>query len=297
MSASKCRLLRGKIEVADGDWTAALVEVGVPEDAAGVMATLSHAQFVAALTRKYVEAGAHWVSTNTLHANRYRLAEHDRADDVEALNRKAAELARNAVAGTKTRVMGVIGPSAKILTIGEVDEDELREAVATQAQALLAGGVDALSLMSFTELREVLLSIEVVRGLADLPIVASMTFDSGPQRTMTHMGARAEECASAIEDAGADAVGCDGGAGFATALPAVVALRSNTDLPVWARPSASLPELRDGGLHYEIALDDLGNHVTELIDAGADVIGGGVGIGPAQVKRIAAIVKSHQRPE
>ncbi len=63
-------------------------------------------------------------------------------------------------------------------------------------------------------------------------MIASMSFDSGPQRTRTMMGAEAGELAAALEEAGADAIGANCGSGIADVLPAVFALHSACSLPL-----------------------------------------------------------------
>jgi len=192
-------------------------------------------------------------------------------------------------------VAGSIGPSGKILAVREVAEEQLATAFAEQATALADGGADVIVLETFSELAEILLALEAVGKATGLPVIASMSFDSGPQRTRTMMGAKAEDCASALEEAGADAVGCNCGAGVATILPTVVALRANTELPLWVKPNAGLPELEDGQVVYKQTPDEFGHHVPTLLDAGVNIIGGCCGTGPGHIKRVAALVESHKR--
>jgi 5-methyltetrahydrofolate--homocysteine methyltransferase len=71
-------------------------------------------------------------------------------------------------------------------------------------------------------------------------------------------------------------------------LPAVVALRSNTALPVWVKPSAGLPELEDGKPVYHCTPDDFAAGMAPLLKAGANIVGGCCGIGPRHVKRLGA---------
>ena len=190
---------------------------------------------------------------------------------------------------------GSMGPSGKILAVGEAKESELSEVFASQAAALAEGGADLIVLETFSELAEILLALEAAQKSSGLPVIASMSFDSGPQRTRTMMGARAEDCASALEEAGADAVGCNCGGGIATFLPIVVALRSNSNLPLWVKPNAGLPELVEGQVVYRQTPDEFGHHVLELLDAGANIIGGCCGSSPAHIKRVSALVESHKR--
>ncbi len=284
-----------EIAVADGGWSTQLQARGVPADAPAELANLTHPHLVTALAHEYAAAGARFITTNTFAANALAFARHGGDHDLAEINRRGASLAREAAAGSGALVAGSIGPSGKILAINEARPEVLHEAFATQAAALAEGGADLIVLETFSELAEILVALEAVRGTTGLPVIASMSFDSGPQRTRTMMGAKAEECAAALEEAGADAVGCNCGAGVATILPAVVALRAHTRLPLWVKPNAGLPELEEGRAVYKQTPDEFGKHVPTLLDAGANILGGCCGTGPAHIARIAALVRSHKR--
>lgn len=283
------------ITVADGGWSTILQARGVPPAVPAELANLTHPHLVEQLARDYVAAGARFITTNTFSANRF-LFERKRIDqDWRAVNRRGAELSRSAIAGSGALVAGSIGPSGKILAVKEAREEELAAVFAAQAEALAEGGADLIVLETFSELAEILVALEAVRKATALPVIASMSFDSGPQRTRTMMGARAEDCATALTEAGADAVGCNCGTGIATILPAVVALRAHTRLPLWVKPNAGLPELEDGRVVYRQTPDEFGQHVPVLLDAGANIIGGCCGTGPEHIRRVAALVHSRGR--
>jgi methionine synthase I (cobalamin-dependent) len=293
--STKLDSYRNNVTVADGSWSTRLQARGVPTDAPAELANLTHPHLVEALARDYIEAGARFVTTNTFAANRVVFERRGLQPDVAEVNRTGAALARKAVQDADALVAGSIGPSGKILAVHEIAEGELAKVFQEQAAALAAGGADVIVLETFSELAEILLALDVVQTTTGLPVIASMSFDSGPQRTRTMMGAKAEDCATALEEAGADAVGCNCGAGIATILPAVVALRANTSLPLWVKPNAGLPELEGGRAVYKQTPDEFGHHVPELLEAGANIIGGCCGTGPEHIKRLAALVHSHKR--
>jgi len=286
---------RDKIAVADGGWSTQLQMRGVPTDTLAEMGNLTHPDVVEGLAREYVEAGAHFITTNTFSANAFVVERRAPEQDVAELNRAGAVLVRKAIGDSGALAAGSIGPSGKILAIREVSEDQIKQAVKTQAVGLAEGGADVIILETFSELAEILLALETVKEATGLPVIASMSFDSGPQRTRTMMGAKAEDCATALQEAGADAVGCNCGAGIGTILPAVVALRANTDLPLWVKPNAGLPELEEGKVVYRQTPEEFGHHLPTLLDAGVNIIGGCCGTGPAHIKRVAAIVQHHER--
>ena len=69
-------------------------------------------ELIGAIHREYIEAGADIIETATFGANRPRLAPFGLADQAGRLNRRAAQLAREArdVAGRDVLVAGSIGP-------------------------------------------------------------------------------------------------------------------------------------------------------------------------------------------
>jgi 5-methyltetrahydrofolate--homocysteine methyltransferase len=104
------------------------------------------------------------------------------------------------------------------------------------------------------------------------------------------MGAQAGDCAAALADVGADIVGCNCGAGIEHVLPAVVTLRAATTLPLWVKPNAGMPDLEDGRAVYKQTPEEFAAHVPQLVEAGANIVGGCCGTGPEHIKRLAAVV-------
>jgi methionine synthase I (cobalamin-dependent) len=287
-------VLKDTVTVADGGWSTQLWQRGVPMDGLPEMANLTHPEIVLGLGRDYVRAGAHFITTNTFGANRYAIARRGAGTTVAELNEAGARLARQAAEGSEALVTGSIGPSGKILVVHEATEAELAIVFEEHAGALAAAGVDVIVLETFSELAEILVALRAAQSTG-LPVIASMSFDSGPQRTRTIMGAAAEDCAAALEDAGAAVVGCNCGGGAANVLPAVVALRGATELPLWVKPNAGLPDLEDGRPVYRQTPEEFAAAVPTLIEAGANIIGGCCGTGPEHIRRVAAIVGCRKR--
>ena len=282
--------LKTRIAVADGGWSTQLQMRGVPADVMAETANLTHPDVVIELGRAYLDAGAQFITTNTFAANRFSIERREITYSVDDINRRGAELAREAIGSADAWVAGSIGPSGKILAVREATEEQLTPLFEEQARALAAGGADVIVLETFSELAEILLALSVVKKATGLPVITSMSFDSGPQRTRTMMGAQAGECAAALEDAGADVIGCNCGAGVNHVLPAVVALRAGTSRPLWVKPNAGMPELQDGQAVYTQSADEFVSFLPPIIDAGADVIGGCCGSGPEHIRRVAKLL-------
>lgn len=280
--------------VADGAWSSELYSRGFDRQQPAETANLTRPDIVEQLAADYATAGATILTTNTFAANRIAATRRGIDTDLHELNAVAAQIVRKTAEKHAAIAAGTIGPSGAIVAIQEASEAELTAAFSEQAAALVEGGAQWLVLETFSELAELLIALRAVREVTSGPIVASMSFDSGPQRTKTVMGVSAAEAAKTLEDAGADLIGANCGAGIATALPAVVALHSNSSRPIWVKPSAGLPDLEDGVAVYHHKPDQIDGPVHQLLDAGVSVLGGCCGMGPAHIKRMAALVAAHR---
>ena len=111
--------------------------------------TLSCPDLIRDIHRRYFEAGADMVETNTFGASPPTLGEFGLADRAFEINRRAAELAREAAEpfahdGRRRFVLGSVGPGTKLPSLGHIDYDSLEAGLVTQADGLIAGGVDAI---------------------------------------------------------------------------------------------------------------------------------------------------------
>ncbi len=111
--------------------------------------------------RKYFEAGSDIVETNSFGGAPIVLAEYGLAADAHLLNKRAAELARQAAEEFSTAqkprfVAGALGPTTKAITVtGGVTFEDLRDAYYTQARGLVEGGVDFLLVETCQDTRNI----------------------------------------------------------------------------------------------------------------------------------------------
>jgi 5-methyltetrahydrofolate--homocysteine methyltransferase len=286
MHATLDSLLPGPV-VSDGAWGTQLQALGLAAGECPDEWNLSHGDRVETVARSYVDAGSQVILTNTFGASRLRLAAHGLADQAVAINRAGARISRSA-AGDRARVFASIGPTGKLLAMGETTEEELLTAFQEQAQALAEEGIDGLVLETFADLGEIRPALAAAKDTG-LPVVACMVFDSGPAKDRTMMGTTPEQAAAALVEAGADAIGANCGRGIEGYIPICRRLRAAADLPLWLKPNAGLPEVVDGRSVYRMSARDFAEKTRELIQAGAAFVGGCCGTNP---EFIAAIVKS-----
>jgi methionine synthase I (cobalamin-dependent) len=137
--------LRRRPLLFDGAMGTLLYSRGIPQRACLDEVVLTHPEVVSTIHREYLEAGADAIETNTFGANRFRLAEFGLEREAGRMNRRGAQLAREArdVAGREALVAGSIGPLGASLRIPDRPHPGLaRAAYREQAEGLLEGGVD-----------------------------------------------------------------------------------------------------------------------------------------------------------
>src|SRR5467141_2500266 len=143
--------------------------------------------------RKYFEAGSDIVETNSFGGAPIVLAEYGLAADAHFLNKRAAELARQAAdefsaPGKPRFVAGSVGPTTKAITVtGGVTFSELRETYYAQAKGLVEGGVDLLLVETCQDTRNIKAAILAIHKLSkeigsEVPFIVSVTIE--PMGTM-----------------------------------------------------------------------------------------------------------------
>jgi homocysteine S-methyltransferase len=282
------RLGRGPV-LADGGMGTLLFSRGIPQRACLDELATSRPDLVGSIHREYIEAGADLIETATFGANRSRLAGYGLADQAGRLNRRAAQVAREArdVGGREVLVGGSIGPlGGPTRELASHDERAVRAAFREQIDGLLEGGVDLFILETFSDLVHLRLAIDEARRAADLPIVAQMTF--GEELVATD-GTTPEEAARALAAADVDAIGVNCGAGPFGCLEALERMaRAEPATTHSIMPNAGLPQRIEGRFVYAAGPDYFGGIVARMLAAGAAIVGGCCGTTPEHIAAMRA---------
>jgi methionine synthase I (cobalamin-dependent)/5,10-methylenetetrahydrofolate reductase len=266
----------------DGAMGTLLFSRGIPQRASLDELVSSRPDLVATVHREYIAAGADAIETCSFGANRLRLAPFGLAAEVRRLNRRAAQLAREArdVAGRDVLVAGSIGPlGSAVRGPDRSPRADIDAAFREQIEGLLEGGVDLFVFETFSSLDELLAGIAAARSLARLPIVASMTFG---EEVVALDGTTPAAAAEAIAAADADAVGVNCGVGPLICLEAVGRMAGGP-LIRSVMPNAGLPQRVEGQFVYAADPAYFGEAVSQFLEAGARIVGGCCGTTPEHV--------------
>ncbi len=270
----------------DGAMGTLLHEHGIGFDACFDALNLTNPALIADIHRRYIDAGAQIILTNTFGANRYRLAEHGLEDKVAEINRAGVELARRVVLASFKDVLvgGDVGPlGVRLAPFGRVQPEEAREAFREQIAALAEGGVDFVVIETMSDLYEVREAVAAAREVApDLPVVASLSFT---RDDVTLLGDPPEKVAEALLSYGVDVLGANCSGGPAQLLRILRRMRKVApDAYFWIKPNAGWPErLPNGRIAYPAGAAYFGEYARFFAQEGASLVGGCCGTRPEHI--------------
>jgi methionine synthase I (cobalamin-dependent)/5,10-methylenetetrahydrofolate reductase len=233
--------------------------------------------------RGYVKAGAEVLETNSFGANRVKLAQFGLSAQTRELNRRAAELAREAAdEGHDVLVAGAVGPlGVRLEPYGPTSVAEAREIFREQMEGLREGGADLFILETFGDLHEIEQAIAAAREVdASMPVVAQMTIGVDG---LTPYGATPEDVARALERFGADVLGLNCSVGPQTILEAIERMAPLTTRKISAQPNAGMPRDVGGRSMYMASPEYTASYARHLVHAGAKVLGGCCGTTPEHI--------------
>lgn len=277
--------------LADGATGTNYFQMGLESGDAPELWNFDHPDRVRSLHRRFIEAGADIVLTNTFGGNRHRLKLHNAQDRVREINIAAARNAR-AEADAVDRpvyVGGSIGPTGEILEpVGTLSHDDAVAAFAEQALALKEGGVDVLWIETMSSEEELKAAVEGA-SRAGLPIVTTMSFDTNG-RTMMGITPKAFGAITAALPVQPVAIGANCGVGASELVATVLGISAaRPDATVVAKGNCGIPQYVDGHIHYTGTPQLMADYARIALDAGARIIGGCCGTSP---EHLAAMRKS-----
>ncbi|MCK5402342.1 MAG: homocysteine S-methyltransferase family protein [Flavobacteriaceae bacterium] len=273
--------------------------------------SLTQPKAIADIHRKYFEAGADIVETNTFSGTSIAMADYNMEDLVYELNYESAKIAKQ-VAEEFTKqnpnkqrfVAGSIGPTNKTASLSpDVDKpeyraitfEELRIAYKEQVEALIDGGVDVLlveTIFDTLNAKAALFAIDEVKDQRniDIPIMVSGTITDASGRTLS--GQTVEAFLTSISHIPLLSVGLNCALGAEQLKPYLQRLSQKTEFFTSAHPNAGLPnafgEYDQTPKQMQLLIEDY------LQDGLINIIGGCCGTNPEHIKAIAEVTQNYQ---
>lgn len=262
------------------------------------MLVLTKPDIISDIHRKYLEAGADLIETNTFNAQRISMQDYGLADKCRDINLAAAKIARQladeytAKTPEKPRlVLGSIGPTSRttsVATSGEpLDESLLEAAYIEQIQALSDGGVDALLIETIFDVRNAEIAIKAARETApSLPIMLSFSVSTPDGHNM--LGQSIIEFISALNRDDIFSIGINCLSDVPKMTPLICQLAS-FGLKVSLYPNAGMP---DGNGQYQKSPESLVADLWPLLENHClNIVGGCCGTTDAHIRQMAKAVE------
>ena len=273
--------------------------------------SLTQPTAIADVHRKYFEAGADIVETNTFSGTTIAMADYGMEDLVTELNYESAKIARQvadeftAAEPHKPRfVAGAMGPTNKTASMSpDVNDpgfraitfEELRKAYKQQGEALLDGGADILlveTIFDTLNAKAALFAIEEIkeeRGI-EIPVMVSGTITDASGRTLS--GQTAEAFLISIDHLPLLSVGFNCALGADQLTPYLEVVASRATCAISAYPNAGLPNAFG---EYDESPREMAAQIKTYLDRNLiNIIGGCCGTTPEHIKAIATMAKDYK---
>ena len=275
-----------KIYILDGAMGTMLQKAGMSSDETTTHFGQEHPEILRDIHKQYVDAGADIIYAATFGINRYKMEELDVTLDEAvktAMDAANAAKAEAAAEGKEVMVALGLGPLGELLEpMGTLAFEEAYDAFGEVISAAVKYGADLAVIETMTDLYEVKAAVLAVKENSELPVIVSMSFEENG-RTFT--GVSLEAMAVTLEGLGVDAMGINCSLGPAQILPMAKELRRLTDIPVFAKPNAGLPDPTTGA--YDITCEQFVETLAGYLDEGINMIGGCCGTDPEYIRGLA----------
>ena len=277
-------LIKSGPVVTDGSWGTQMQKRGLKRGECPDSWNLNHPEQVLAVARQYVDAGSQIILTNTFGGSRLALKKFELGQKTVEINMTGVEISKKA-AGDRAYVFASIGPTGMMLVTRETTEEELQQVFEEQADAQVRAGADGIIVETMIDVVEAKIAATAAKQTG-LPVIVSMVYDSGENKDRTMMGDSPEQVLEELMSIGIDGIGANCGQGIEAFLPICSRLRQATDLPIWMKPNAGLPEIVDDKTVFRTTAREFVQYIPELIQAGAGFIGGCCGTDQGFVEAI-----------
>ncbi len=263
---------------------------------------LSRPDFIRNVHMKYLAAGSDAVETNTFGGSSITLGEFDLTDKTVEINRRACELAHEAIAefaadGRKRFVVGAIGPGTKLPSLGHIDYDALEASFVLQAQGLLEGNADAFLVETCQDPLQIKAAVNGARNAMkaankDLPIMVQVTVETtGTMLVGTDIGA----AATIIHALDVPIIGLNCATGPQEMADHVRWLSENWSGKISILPNAGLPEMHEGHVHFPLSAPEMAKWMERFLkEDGVNIIGGCCGTNEVHIAALNAMLEKQE---
>ncbi|PWJ96546.1 5-methyltetrahydrofolate--homocysteine methyltransferase [Oceanotoga teriensis] len=241
---------------------------------------LENPHLIRSIHKKYIEAGADIITTNTFGANNHKLKKYN--VDSDLIIKNAIEIAKSV---QKNNLIALdIGPIGRMIEpMGKMTFDESYEFFKKQVIAGEKYGADLILFETFSDIYELKSGILSAKENTKLPIFATMTF-SDDKRTFT--GTDIKTMISVLEGLNVNALGINCSLGPDKMESLVDKLVKYSSTPIIVQANAGLPDYQNGNTIYNINSNEYNEHTKKLMNKGIQIIGGCCGTTDEYIRKL-----------
>lgn len=240
--------------------------------------------------RKYVDAGAKVITTNTFGANEIKLKQSEFS--VERIIDKAIDNVKKARGNKEIFIALDIGPIGQLLEpMGTLKFEEAYEIFKRQVIQGEKSGADIILIETMTDLYEAKAAILAAKENTNLPVFCTMTFEKN-KRTFT--GCTPVSMVLTLEGLGVDALGVNCSLGPNELEDIVDEIIKYSSVPIMVQPNAGLPTVKDGKTIYNIKPKEFAAFQRSIVEKGVRIVGGCCGTTDEFIREIVYSLKDVQ---
>jgi 5-methyltetrahydrofolate--homocysteine methyltransferase len=260
---------------------------------------LSRPDFIRNVHRKYLSAGADALETNTFGGSQITLGEFSLQDRTVEINKRACELAFEAIAefahdGRKRFVIGAIGPGTKLPSLGHIDYDALEASFVLQAEGLLQGNADAILVETSQDPLQVKAAanaakISMRKHKKNIPLMVQVTVETTGTLLV---GSDIAAAATVVQALDVPIMGLNCATGPLEMADHVRWLSQNWPGKISVLPNAGLPEMHNGHVHFPLSPDEMSKWLERFLkEDGINIIGGCCGTNEVHIAALNAMLE------
>ena len=241
---------------------------------------ITHPKVIEDIHRQYLQAGAKLIYTNTFGANERKQS----GKNLEAIIVAAVNNAKRAAQPFGAYVAYDAGPLGKMIyPNSDMSAEEAYQYYAQQARIITPLELDCIVIETIADLAEMRLAYLAFREYTNFPIFCSMTFEEDKR---SFFGTHIKAFALTMQAMGADAIGINCSVGPDKMIPLSQELIKYADRPIFIKPNAGLPELREGLTYYSIGAKEFSDYMQPIAESGIGMLGGCCGTTPEFIKTL-----------
>ncbi|WIF95384.1 homocysteine S-methyltransferase family protein [Caminicella sporogenes] len=274
------KILNDRFLLFDGAMGTMLQKKGLGAGKLPEIYNIDKPQIIYDIHKKYLDAGADIITTNTFGANKLKLKEFKYS--VEDVIREAVKIARSA-AGNKFVALD-IGPIGRMMKpVGTLSFYDAYEIFKQQIIIGSREGADLILIETISDLYEAKAAVLAAKENSSLPVFCTMTFQEN-MRTLT--GTDPITMVQVLQGLGVDALGLNCSLGPKQLSPIVDEVLKVSTVPVIVQPNAGLPKIEKGETVYDITPSEFVCEIKKMAEKGVAIFGGCCGTNPDFIKAI-----------